>query len=328
MFYDLGVRYDGEETAKTAAALRVKFGWDTAAVDLAVGGRVDRPLGKEMVVPDVSRETRGLATAALRLEMGTEGRRAFHVLRRVTVDLSDQGQVHGLNPNNPHLCAFDLVAVRPTTEKLFAQACGSLEVDIIVVDTLQRLPWMLRHGIVQQAIARGVMFELAYGPGLSDSKARKAFFANGMALVRATKGRNIILSAGSSRALDTRGPYDVANLGEVLGMNSQQARAAIDGNCRAALLHSAARRAYRGTLTMQPREAMSEKDAWMLQGDELKGRKQADEARRIVAAVEADKGKDKMDDEAEQDAKAAAPSVVKRPLSGASKKKNKKPRKG
>lgn len=36
--------------------------------------------------------------------------------------------------------------------------------------------------------------------------------SNSMNLVRATKGRNIILTSEARRVLDLRGPYDVMNL--------------------------------------------------------------------------------------------------------------------
>jgi ribonuclease P/MRP protein subunit RPP1 len=46
----------------------------------------------------------------------------------------------------------------------------------------------------------------------ADAAARRNVIANALAVVRVTKGRNLLLSSGATKALELRGPYDAANL--------------------------------------------------------------------------------------------------------------------
>ena len=41
---------------------------------------------------------------------------------------------------------------------------------------------------------------------------RRNLISNALNLVRVTKGRNLLISSGAFKALELRGPYDVANL--------------------------------------------------------------------------------------------------------------------
>ena len=45
-----------------------------------------------------------------------------------------------------------------------------------------------------------------------DQNARRHLITNAAALVRITKGKNIILSSDAKNAMELRGPYDVINL--------------------------------------------------------------------------------------------------------------------
>ena len=44
------------------------------------------------------------------------------------------------------------------------------------------------------------------------------------ALSRATNGKGIILSSGARAAFELRGPYDVINLGTLMGLTQEQAK--------------------------------------------------------------------------------------------------------
>ena len=78
----------------------------------------------------------------------------------------------------PHLCPtlqaacssatawrYDLVAVQPQSERLFALACASLDADLIALDLSRRLPFRFKSSLVKAALARGLHFEV--GPGRS-----------------------------------------------------------------------------------------------------------------------------------------------------------------
>jgi hypothetical protein len=72
---------------------------------------------------------------------------------------------------------------------------------------------------VESAQARGLCFELCYGHALQSSTSRRYFFAAAHHLGPLVSGKAILLSSGASDAMHTRGPHDVANLAEVLGLN-------------------------------------------------------------------------------------------------------------
>ncbi|KAI0223767.1 Ribonuclease P protein subunit p30 [Lamellibrachia satsuma] len=63
---------------------------------------------------------------------------------RVTTVFSEMGQTRDLQQDEA-IQAYDILAVQPTTEKLFHTACTELEVDIISVDMTQRLPFFFRR---------------------------------------------------------------------------------------------------------------------------------------------------------------------------------------
>ncbi|EDO42157.1 predicted protein [Nematostella vectensis] len=167
--------------------------------------------------------------------------RNLQVLNRVTVPLEENGQLHQLASDTLH--KYDLLAVNPATDKLFLQACSSLEVDLISLDLTARLPFYLKMPQVRQAIDRGVSFEITYGPMIRDNTQRRYVISNAADIIRATKGRGVIMSSGADGPLDLRGPYDVANLGELLGLKQEKAKSAVSRNIRALLYHVEARKA-------------------------------------------------------------------------------------
>jgi ribonuclease P/MRP protein subunit RPP1 len=111
--------------------------------------------------------------------------------------------------------------------------------------------------------------QICFAPALREAGLRRQLFANGQALVREARGRGLVLSSGARAALELRGPLDVANLGSLLGLSQQQALAAITSAPAAVVARAAARRAYRGTLSVRVRS-----------GEELTALKRREEAQR------------------------------------------------
>lgn len=95
---------------------------------------------------------------------------------------------------------------------------------------------------VDAAIKRGVFFEIPYAPSLSDSAGRRYFFSNASNLVRVTGGRHVLLSSGATRDILLRSPYDVINIGVLVGLTYGQARDAVSSAGRLVLVHAATRR--------------------------------------------------------------------------------------
>mmetsp|Transcript_28527 Transcript_28527/g.90917 ORF Transcript_28527/g.90917 Transcript_28527/m.90917 type:complete len:131 (-) Transcript_28527:98-490(-) len=79
---------------------------------------------------------------------------------------------------------------------------------------------------------------------------KRYIFSNARALSTATRGRGVIISSGARSPMELRGPYDVLNLGTLFGLTSKAAKDAITSSCRAVLEHGAARRTYKGIVSM------------------------------------------------------------------------------
>ncbi|XP_031561574.1 ribonuclease P protein subunit p30-like [Actinia tenebrosa] len=162
------------------------------------------------------------------------------ILSRLTVPLEENSQMHQLATDT--VLSYDILAVRPASDKLFQQCCGSLDVDIISIDMTSRLPFYIKLPQVKQAIERGIHFEIVYSPAIRDNTQRRYIMSNAMELVRASKGRNVIMSSEAENQIDLRGAYDVANLGMLFGLKEEQCKAAVSRNVRAVLYHAQARR--------------------------------------------------------------------------------------
>lgn len=92
------------------------------------------------------------------------------------------------------------------------------------------------------AIKRGIYFEIMYSPSLSDSAGRRYFFSNASNLVRVTGGRHLLLSSGATRDILLRSPYDVINIGILIGLTYGQALDAISSSCLQVIAHADKRR--------------------------------------------------------------------------------------
>lgn len=61
---------------------------------------------------------------------------------------------------------YQLVALRTTDEQTFREACRSPHIDIIALDCTKRLCFRVNQADVQEAMKRGIMFEICYSPGI------------------------------------------------------------------------------------------------------------------------------------------------------------------
>eukprot|EP00246_Nothoceros_aenigmaticus_P012458 TRINITY_DN3885_c0_g1_i1.p1 TRINITY_DN3885_c0_g1~~TRINITY_DN3885_c0_g1_i1.p1 ORF type:complete len:279 (+),score=52.25 TRINITY_DN3885_c0_g1_i1:43-837(+) len=77
-------------------------------------------------------------------------------------------------------------------------------------------------------------------------------FANSQMLQGWTRGRNIVLSSGASRAVELRGPNDVANLCTLFGLSPENAKCAVSKNGRSTILHAVTRRkSFKGAISVE-----------------------------------------------------------------------------
>ncbi|KAJ9151880.1 RNase P subunit p30 [Pleurostoma richardsiae] len=170
------------------------------------------------------------------------------VLRRATVVLADTTTNHRL----PQIAAaYDLLAVRPTTERAFQAACTSLaEPSLISLDLTAFFPFHFRPRPCMAAVNRGLRFELCYAQALAaDPRARATFIANAISLVRATRGRGIVLSSGAAGPMALRAPADVVNLFAAWGLPTERGMEALSVNPRGVVVNEGIkRRGFRGVV--------------------------------------------------------------------------------
>ena len=174
---------------------------------------------------------------------------SLRVLRRCTLHLSDTSQNHRLS----HIAAaYDIFVIRPTNEASLGQACQSLECDIVSLDLTQRFPFYFKHKPFGAALQRGVKFEICYAPGILNSDggaSRRNLISNSTQLIRATRGRGLVISSEARRALMCRAPADVVNLAVMWGLGQDRAVEAVAREARSIVVQAEMkRRSFRGVI--------------------------------------------------------------------------------
>ncbi|KAG7507474.1 ribonuclease P protein subunit p30 [Solea senegalensis] len=171
--------------------------------------------------------------------------RPIRVLNRLTLVMSDSFHFRSTAPE--YRC-FDLLAVQPTTEKLFHAACMVYDIDIICVSVTERLPFFFKRAPVNGAIDRGVVFEVSYSAAIRDSTMRRYTIANAISLIECCKGKSVMVSSAAEKALELRGPYDVTNLSLLFGLSDKDCKEAVSSTCRSVLLHGETRKTASGII--------------------------------------------------------------------------------
>ncbi len=107
---------------------------------------------------------------------------------------------------------------------------------------LESVAYALKNNILGEAVKNGIYFEISYGPLIKDVGCRRNLFGNVVSLLRATKGRNIVMSSGISDLIYLRYPNDVLNLAFLLGLNGDAPFASVHTNPQQVLYHAATRK--------------------------------------------------------------------------------------
>ena len=143
---------------------------------------------------------------------------------------------------------YDILAVRPIDEKTLQLACGSLDCDIISLDMTQRLPFWFKFKPLSEAIKSGKRFEISYAAGvMGDSGMRRNLISNATQLIRASRGRGLVISSGAPSAVACRGPWDAINLAAVWGLGQERGYEAMTKECRSAVVAAQFKKtSYRG----------------------------------------------------------------------------------
>ncbi|KAF3006182.1 hypothetical protein E8E14_009245 [Neopestalotiopsis sp. 37M] len=243
MLYDLNLAWSPSTSA--AELMRtLKFsanlGYNVVALNhtlsLPVPGQITNPL------PKFDKKKTAVSSAS------DNDDRLPTVLTRCTVPVSDTSVGHHV----PRLVnAYDIVALRPTTDKGFQAACQNIDnAHIISLDMTQFLNYHFKPTTVMAAVRRGMRFEICYAQALSaDARGRAALIGNVMQLARATRGRGIVVSSEARSAMELRAPADVVNLLAVWGLATEKAAEGQSVNPRGVVVNEGIRRnGFRGVV--------------------------------------------------------------------------------
>ena len=208
------------------------MGYNSVALNVAYTGKLPATLTNEIPNP-----------------LPCEVPENLEVFRRCTLSLSDPSQNHRLSTL---ASTYDILALRPLTEAALQQACQSLDCDLVSFDFSQRLPFFLRPKTVSAALQRGVRFEICYGASFQNNDgglSRQNLIGNATQLIRATRGRGIVISSEARRVIACRGPADVINLAVLWGLAQDRAFEALSRAPRDVMSQAQMRRnSFRGVI--------------------------------------------------------------------------------
>ncbi|XP_035989091.1 ribonuclease P protein subunit p30 isoform X2 [Fundulus heteroclitus] len=243
VFMDLNVLFCADRNRmKSLIETAAHLGFSTVAINY-----VFEPKAKKQEVPSPM----PISELIGKLPMVQGHSCPIRVLNRLTVVMSEASH---FRPNASEYRPFDLLAVQPTTEKLFHAACMLCDVDIICILVTERLPFFFKRAPINGSIDRGVVFEVSYASALRDITMRRYTITNAVCLMESCKGKNVILSSAAEKALELRGPYDIVNLGLLFGLSDTDSKEAVTSTCRAVLLHAARKTASGIVYTMKSQQ--------------------------------------------------------------------------
>ena len=240
-YYDLNVPIEDSlaETAKKVERL-AQFGYDVIALNkLHVPTNKRKRSGKKKDDDDEGAPNPRAIVGKI-LDMIPERPDHFKILSRVTVIMDNPDQVRCLQQD--YIRSFDIIAVRPTNDKLFLQACTQMEqIDIISLDTDEKIPFRIKHSMVGAAIQRGIFIELSYASAIRSSSLRKIVLSNAVSLVKYCCGKGIVFTSCGEHFMEIRAPKDIINLASMFGLKGSQANDTITSSCKSVMLHAYAR---------------------------------------------------------------------------------------
>lgn len=294
MFYDLNIALpdaagkpqghissaDWAQIVQTIEHAR-DLGYQVVALNQIIQGKlVPDHLNIWKSVPSIEKARFSWDTANKSTASGQVPRGHIRVLRRLTVVMSDVSQGHTLSSSGNSVAnEYDIVAVRPTTEKLLSTAgTGAWDsVDLISLDMGNRWGFFAKYKAVGQSLHMGQSFEISYQPALGDSSTRQQWVSNASSIVRATRGKGVVWTSGARDPQGLRPPYDIANLGDAVQLNRDLSKRGLSSNARAALIHAFTRtNTVRAVISAsKPLEKAGSDDTNDTNGDDLPAAKRA-----------------------------------------------------
>lgn len=139
-------------------------------------------------------------------------------LRRITLEINDGRYLPQLKTNKA-LATYDIIAIKTRNEKVFHSLCiDHDDYDVLTFEMQERLPFLPKRGWINEAIRKGISFEIAYSDAIDDPKMKRTVLANCINVVKMTKGKNILLSSSTASDFSHRSPFDLIMYGSLIGL--------------------------------------------------------------------------------------------------------------
>lgn len=117
-----------------------------------------------------------------------------------------------LQNQSENIKKYDFIAAVPTDLAAFTHACTVMDVDIISFDCEDYDNFRIHRKLYNQAVERGIYFEIMYSPALKHSNFRKNIINKANIYKTIGKSNNIIITSGAENEFQIRGPYEVIKL--------------------------------------------------------------------------------------------------------------------
>lgn len=216
-----------------------KFGYSTIALNTYIEETGDEPKKKKK--KGELKEKQDAFPAPIEINKDVIDKCGLNILQRITIEFSDSSIAHKMNQSD-NLKKYDLIAVIPKTLGAFQYTCSTMDIDLISFEPEVRIPFKVSRKLYQQAVDRGVFFELMYAPAVKDSTSRKNIIIAAHSYHAVGKSKNIVVTSNADNYAHFRGVYDIINLGFIYGMNNNQSLESIRNNARRLILKSESRR--------------------------------------------------------------------------------------
>ena len=170
--------------------------------------------------------------------------------------------------NSETVKKYDLIALHPESTLALQNLLKSgFKADIICFDPDSVKDVLWSRKLYMECVNRDMFFEIPYSPCIRDSTLRRRIIAQAHNYHAVGKSRAIFISSEAMTPLELRGPYDVANLGFLFGLNEQQGKAAVHQNPIKVVQNAAGRRLGTSRALVQSKENVSVEDAWKIPGE-------------------------------------------------------------
>jgi len=183
------------------------------------------------------------------------------VYKRIEIEILED---HISSFNIKRVKGYDVVSLRSANNQIL-KSCVEWCPDLITFN--YRSPNLRpKEGLIRDAIKKGIYFEIPLVTPLYDSKIRVSWMRNIRSILKASKGRNIVIGSGAITSTEIKRPVDIAKMMSCFGLSEDKALRILEENSYKFLRSCALKRySYRGVIANNIGEGRF-KDDFILNG--------------------------------------------------------------